>query len=199
MYIAIEGPIGVGKTTLTRHLAHALEGEALFEVVEENPFLPLFYEDPEHYAFKVQVFFLLSRYKQLEHLAQPRLFEHAVVADYLFDKDFIFASLNLEGHEWELYQELYQSLSPRIPAPDLTIYLRAPLEVLLERIRRRGRSFERGIDPGYLERLTEAYDRHFARYRGRLWVFDNSGVNYADDAAAAHWVTRQVLARASVD
>ena len=199
MYIAIEGPIGVGKTTLTRHLAQALEGEALFEVVEENPFLPLFYEDPEHYAFKVQVFFLLSRYKQLEHLAQPRLFERAVVADYLFDKDFIFASLNLEGHEWGLYQELYQSLAPRIATPDLTIYLRAPLEVLLERIRRRGRSFERGIDPGYLERLTEAYDRHFARYRGRLWVFDNTDVNYADDAAAAHWVTRQVLARASVD
>ncbi len=199
MYIAIEGPIGVGKTTLTRHLAQALEGEALFEVVEENPFLPLFYEDPEHYAFKVQVFFLLSRYKQLERLAQPRLFERAVVADYLFDKDFIFASLNLEGHEWELYQELYQSLSPRIPTPDLTIYLRAPLEVLLERIRLRGRSFERGIDPGYLERLTEAYDRHFAHYRGRLWVFDNTDVNYADDAAAAHWVTRQVLARASVD
>jgi len=199
VYIAIEGPIGVGKTTLTRHLAQALEGEALFEVVEENPFLPLFYEDPEHYAFKVQVFFLLSRYKQLEHLAQPRLFERAVVADYLFDKDFIFASLNLEGHEWGLYQELYQSLAPRIATPDLTIYLRAPLEVLLERIRRRGRSFERGIDPGYLERLTEAYDRHFARYRGRLWVFDNTDVNYADDAAAAHWVTRQVLARASVD
>ncbi|WP_457633542.1 deoxynucleoside kinase [Oceanithermus desulfurans] len=199
MYIAIEGPIGVGKTTLTRHLAQALEGEALFEVVEENPFLPLFYEDPEHYAFKVQVFFLLSRYKQLEHLAQPRLFERAVVADYLFDKDFIFASLNLAGHEWQLYQELYQSLSPRIPTPDLTIYLRAPLEVLLERIRRRGRSFERGIDPGYLQRLTAAYDRHFARYRGRLWIFDNTDVNYADDPAAAHWVTRQVLARASVD
>jgi len=199
VYIAIEGPIGVGKTTLTRHLTRALEGEALFEVVEENPFLPLFYEDPEHYAFKVQVFFLLSRYKQLEHLAQPRLFERAVVADYLFDKDFIFASLNLEGHEWGLYQELYQSLAPRIPTPDLTIYLRAPLEVLLERIRRRGRSFERGIDPGYLERLTEAYDLHFARYRGRLWVFDNTDVNYADDPAAAHWVTRQVLARASVD
>jgi len=199
VYIAIEGPIGVGKTTLTRHLAQALEGEALFEVVEENPFLPLFYEDPEHYAFKVQVFFLLSRYKQLEHLAQPRLFERAVVADYLFDKDFIFASLNLAGHEWQLYQELYQSLSPRIPTPDLTIYLRAPLEVLLERIRRRGRSFERGIDPGYLQRLTEAYDRHFARYRGRLWIFDNTDVNYADDPAAAHWVTRQVLARASVD
>lgn len=199
MYIAIEGPIGVGKTTLTRHLAQALEGEALLEVVEENPFLPLFYEDPERYAFKVQVFFLLSRYKQLERLAQPQLFEQALVADYLFDKDFIFASLNLKGHEWDLYQELYQSLAPRIPTPDLTIYLRAPLEVLLERIRRRGRSFERSIDPGYLERLTEAYDRHFARYPGRLWIFDNSDVNYADDPAAAHWVTRQVLARASVD
>jgi len=121
VYIAIEGPIGVGKTTLTRHLARALEGEALFEVVEENPFLPLFYEDPERYAFKVQVFFLLSRYKQLEQLAQPRLFENAVIADYLFDKDFIFASLNLEGHEWDLYQDLYQSLAPRLPTPDLTI------------------------------------------------------------------------------
>jgi len=199
MYIAIEGPIGVGKTTLARQLAKALEGEALFEVVEENPFLPLFYENPQHYAFKVQVFFLLSRYKQLERLSQPHLFERAIVADYLFDKDFIFASLNLEGHEWNLYQDLYQNLSPRLPTPDLTIYLRAPLEILLERIRRRGRSFERNIDPDYLNRLSRAYDEHFSRYGGRLWTFDNSDVNYADDPAAAHWVTRQVLARASVD
>ncbi len=199
MYIAIEGPIGVGKTTLTRHLAQALEGEALYEVVEENPFLPLFYEDPQHFAFKVQVFFLLSRYKQLQPLAQPPLFEGAVIADYLFDKDYIFASLNLQGNEWELYQDLYQNLAPRIPAPDLTIYLRAPLSVLLERIRRRGRDFERDIDPGYLERLSRSYDEHFSTYRGRLWVFDNSDVNYAADPEAAHWVTRQVLARASVD
>ncbi|AEB11510.1 deoxynucleoside kinase [Marinithermus hydrothermalis] len=195
MYIAIEGPIGVGKTTLARHLADHLNAELLLEVVEENPFLPLFYQDPQRYAFKVQVFFLLSRYKQLLPLSQPSLFTGAVVADYLFDKDYIFASLNLKDAEWELYADLYAHLSPKLPAPDLTIYLRAPVPVLLERIHRRGRPFEREISPEYLTRLTEAYDRHFERYPHPLWVLDNTEINYAENPADREWVAREVLQR----
>lgn len=195
MYVAIEGVIGVGKTTLTRLLAERLGVQPLLEVVEENPFLPVFYEDPVRYGFKVQVFFLLSRYKQLLPLAQPDLFSRGVVADYLFDKDAIFAAMNLSGDEWALYSDLYSHLSPRIPAPDLTIYLRAPLGVILERIRRRGRSFEANIDPGYLERLGHAYDHHFATYANPLWVVEADQIDYANDPTDQDWIAREVHKR----
>ncbi|WP_243028129.1 deoxynucleoside kinase [Thermus albus] len=178
MYIAIEGPIGAGKTTLARLLAERLGAEPLLEVVEENPFLPLFYQDPKGYAFKTQVFFLLSRYRQLSRLRERPLFG-GVVADYLFDKDAIFASLNLEGSEWELYLDLYRELSPRLPPPDLTIYLRAPVPVLLERIQKRGRPFEEGMDPAYLEALSQAYERHFARYPHPLLVLEAEKLDYS--------------------
>ncbi|TBH20722.1 deoxynucleoside kinase [Thermus thermamylovorans] len=179
MYIAIEGPIGAGKTTLARLLAERLGAEPLLEVVEENPFLPLFYGDPRGYAFKTQVFFLLSRYRQLAPLRERPLFG-GVVADYLFDKDAIFASLNLEGPEWDLYLDLYRELSPRLPPPDLTVYLKAPVPVLLERIRKRGRPFEKGMDPGYLEALSQAYERHFARYPHPLLVLPTEGLDYTE-------------------
>lgn len=178
VYIAIEGPIGAGKTTLARLLAEQLEAETLLEVVEENPFLPLFYQDRKRYAFKTQVFFLLSRYRQLSRLRERPLFG-GVVADYLFDKDAIFASLNLEGPEWDLYLDLYRELSPRLPPPDLTLYLRAPVGVLLERIRKRGRPFEEGMDPTYLEVLSEAYERHFARYPHPLLVLEAEALDFS--------------------
>lgn len=178
MYVAIEGPIGVGKTTLAQLLAERLGAEPLLEVVEENPFLPLFYQDRRRYAFKAQVFFLLSRFRQLSRLRERPLFG-GVVADYLLDKDAIFASLNLEGPEWDLYLELYQELSPRLPPPDLTIYLRAPVPVLLKRIQKRGRPFEEGMDPLYLEALTEAYERHFARYPHPLLVLEADRLDYS--------------------
>ena len=115
--IVTEGPIGAGKTSLSQLLADALGARLLLEVVEDNPFLAKFYHDPEHYAFSTQTFFLLSRYKQMQELTQGTLFYGATVADYLFDKDFIFASLNLQGDEWELYQGLYTQLSPKLPRP----------------------------------------------------------------------------------
>lgn len=194
MYIAIEGVIGVGKTTLARLLAERLGAECLLEVVEENPFLPLFYQDPVRYGFKVQVFFLLSGTSSC-CLAQPSLFTGGVVADYLFDKDAIFAAMNLSGAEWELYNDLYRSLAPKIPTPDLTIYLRAPLPVILERIRRRGRVFEKQIEPEYLARLHEFYEHHFATYPHALWVLETQDFNFAELEADQDWVVRQVQAR----
>lgn len=167
------------------------------EVVEENPFLAPFYQDPVGYGFKVQVFFLLSRYKQLLPLAQPDLFGRGVVADYLFDKDAIFASMNLSGSEWDLYQDLYGHLSPRIPAPDLTIYLRAPLRTLLERIHRRGRTFEQDMKGEYLETLSAAYEKHFASYPHPLWVINNHDIDYASDPDTQNWVVQQVQKRMS--
>jgi deoxyadenosine/deoxycytidine kinase len=165
-------------------------------VVEENPFLPLFYQDPLRYGFKVQVFFLLSRYKQLLPLSQPSLFR-GTVADYLFDKDAIFAAMNLSGAEWDLYNEIYCTLAPKIPTPDLTIYLRAPVEVLLERIKRRGRSFEQDMQAEYLERLSESYQRHFTTYPHPLWTVEADQVNYADSEHDQSWMVRQVQERLS--
>ncbi len=191
VYVAIEGPIGVGKTTLARLLAERLGAEPLLEVVEENPFLPLFYQDRRRYAFKTQVFFLLSRYRQLAPLRERPLFG-GVVADYLFDKDAIFASLNLEGPEWDLYLDLYRELSLKLPPPDLTVYLKAPIPVLLERIRKRGRPFEEGMDPGYLETLSQAYERHFARYPHPLLVLEADRLDYSQPGPDQEEVVAQV-------
>lgn len=163
-YIAIEGCIGVGKTTLTKALAARFDGSELMETVEENPFLMEFYKDIASQAFKTQMFFLLSRYKQQQSLAQRNLFSKTVVADYFIAKDHIFAELTLKGQEFKLYQQMYQALFHSIHVPDLIIYLRAPLDVILERIQRRGRSFEKDIDPKYLAELMDAYDRYFSEF-----------------------------------
>jgi deoxyguanosine kinase len=163
-YVAIEGCIGVGKTTLTRLLSSAFHARTVLEVVEENPFLPDFYRDKEANAFKTQVFFLLSRFKQQEQLAQEDLFQKNTVADYLFDKDRIFAELTLSDSELSLYHSVFAALIRQVRAPDAVIYLHAPLDIALERIRRRGRSFEVDMDRGYLEDLVAAYNHFFASY-----------------------------------
>ncbi|MBB6096624.1 hypothetical protein HNR42_000036 [Deinobacterium chartae] len=182
MYIVVEGPIGVGKTSLARLLAER-EGASLnLEVVEENPFLPGFYQDPERYGFQVQVFFLLSRFKQLQSLLQGELFHRSVVADYLFDKDFIFAAMNLRDSEFDLYSDLYSHLKPRVGEPDLVIYLRAETDLLLERIARRGRAFERDMPAEYLAELTRRYDEYFRTYSGRLLAIDAHGYDFVNDA-----------------
>ena len=168
MYVVVEGPIGVGKTSLARRLAQRYGAELHLEVVEENPFLAHFYDSPDSYAFQVQVYFLLSRFKQLSGLAQAGLFSQNVVGDYLFNKDFIFASMNLKDAEFALYQDLYQHLSPRLPLPDLVVYLRAEPGELLRRIARRQRSFEAGMPADYLSELTRRYDEYFRSYPGRV-------------------------------
>jgi len=178
-YIALEGCIGVGKTTLTHLLARQLGGRVILEVVEENPFLPLFYTDRVAHAFKTQLFFLLSRFRQQESLVQEDLFSRGVVSDYLFAKDRIFASLTLSSSEMALYDQLYGVLNTRIVKPDLVIFLQAPLQNILERIKQRGRAFEQNIDVGYLAALIEAYQQFFAHYSETpLLVVDTADMNF---------------------
>ncbi len=163
-YIVVEGVIGAGKTSLCRLLAQSLDARLTLEVVEENPFLPRFYEDRAAYAFVTQNFFLLSRYQQQMELIQLELFSGTLVADYLFAKDRIFANINLADDELRLYERLASILEERIRPPDLVVYLQASTEVLMERIRWRGRSYERDMDEGYIQTLNEAYNYFFFHY-----------------------------------
>ena len=179
--MVVEGPIGVGKTSLSRRLAARYGAELKLEVVEENPFLALFYENPAAYSFQVQVFFLLSRFKQLSSLSQGGLWQGSVVGDYLFAKDFIFAAMNLRDHEFALYNDLYTHLSPRLPTPDLVVYLRAEPEVLLRRIEKRGRPFEQDMQAAYLTDLTERYDDYFRSYAGNLLTVEADAIDFVND------------------
>ncbi|HSG05255.1 MAG TPA: deoxynucleoside kinase, partial [Nitrospiria bacterium] len=146
-YIVIEGPIGVGKTSLVKILARELNGRVLLEQTEDNPFLKEFYKDPKRFGFQTQIFFLLSRYRHLQEISQMDLFNRTTVTDYFFPKDRIFASINLQPSELALYQQLYSLLDPTIPTPDLVIYLQASTEVLLSRVEKRGREYEEPILP----------------------------------------------------
>ncbi|MBI1823467.1 MAG: deoxynucleoside kinase [Nitrospirae bacterium] len=163
-YIAIEGPIGVGKTTLAQMLAKELKGRAILEKVDENPFLAKFYHQPEHYAFQTQLFFLFSRYRQQQELFQLDLFSKSTVLDYLFARDQIFASINLNDEEFVLYQQIQQLLQGQIPKPDLVIYLQAEPKTLFQRIKKRGREFEKEIEEDYLNLLIENYNQFFFNY-----------------------------------
>ena len=180
-YIAVEGPIGVGKTALARRLATEFGARLLLEQVEENPFLRRFYDDPEKYAFQTQLNFLLERYRQQQELTQVELFQQGLVADYLFAKDGIFAALTLAPDEFHLYQQIFQLLDRRLPRPDLVIYLEARADVLLRRLRKRDREFERGIRPEYLERLTEAFRAYFHQYtEAPLLVVNSSDIDFVE-------------------
>lgn len=164
-YIVVEGVIGVGKTSLTKLLATRTSGRLNLEVVEENPFLSSFYKDRSAYAFQTQIFFLLSRFRQQQHLFQHDLFSATMISDYLFAKDRIFANLNLSDDELVLYNQLAGILEQRVLKPDLVIYLQARTEVLQQRIRWRGRAFEQDMDDGYLNALNGAYSYFFHHYK----------------------------------
>jgi deoxyadenosine/deoxycytidine kinase/NTP pyrophosphatase (non-canonical NTP hydrolase) len=177
-YIAIEGAIGVGKTTLARFLGEGLSAELLLEVFEENPFLSDFYADRARYAFQTQIFFLLSRYRQQHSVIADTINHRPLVSDYLFAKDWLFAHLNLAGDELAMYERVHAILGEQIPAPALVVYLKASTDTLMERIAFRDRSYERQMARSYLDDLRLAYDRFFADYaESPVLVLDTDGLD----------------------
>lgn len=182
-YIVVEGPIGAGKTTLAQALAERLEARLIAEVAEENPFLASFYADRKKHAFQAQLFFLLSRFQQQQALFQQDLFTQSTVADYLFARDRVYASLTLSPAELALYDRVYELLGARTVKPDLVVYLQARTDVLLGRVRRRGRDFERSIDGAYLDALAKAYGDFFFHYEETpLLVVNTSDVDLDSNA-----------------
>ena len=172
-FIAIEGVIGAGKTSLTKVLANKMHAGTIFEEFEENPFLTKFYADPKKYAFHTQMYFLMSRYRKQREIAQIDLFNARVITDYLFVKDRIFAEVNLNEEEFALYDKIYAILAVDVPRPDLVVYLQAGPEALYKRIRQRGRPYERDIDFEYIERLCEAYNTFFFHYNSSPMLIVN--------------------------
>ena len=163
-YVVVEGPIGAGKTSLARRLAPRLAADLLLEQPAENPFIGRFYQDMARYALPTQLFFLFQRARMIEPLRQPDMFSRATVADFILDKDLLFARVTLSSDEFALYQKIYEALRPQAPAPDLVIYLQAQPAVLAERVRRRAAAFERGLSEEYLALLADSYARFFYHY-----------------------------------
>jgi deoxyadenosine/deoxycytidine kinase len=193
-FIAIDGVIGVGKTTLAEYLARRFNGHAVLEMFEENPFLESFYSNPNRWAFHTQLSFLASRFKQQQAIREGDLFRSFVVSDYTFDKDRIFAHLNLNGDERQLYDTLFATMEPVVPQPDLIIYLQSNPDRLMRNIALRGREYERKIKREYIESLVEAYDYYFFRYIGSPLLIVNAVeldfVKYPDDLDE---IVRQIL------
>lgn len=183
-YIVVEGPIGVGKTSLARRLADALDCELVLEQPEENPFLERFYRSRKHYALPTQLFFLFQRLRQLQGIKQSDMFSPTRVADFLLEKDALFAQVTLDDDELHLYQQVYKQMSPNAATPDLVIYLQAPVDVLLERVRRRGVEHERLIEPEYMQQLVEAYTGFFYKYTSApLLIVNAAEINFVDREA----------------
>ena len=193
-YIVVEGPIGAGKTSLARQLADHLDADMLLEQPEDNPFLPRFYDDMQRFALPTQLTFLFQRVDQLRHLMQVDMFREPTVSDFLLDKDPLFARLNLSDDEYALYDKVYRHLRPQTPTPDLVIYLQAPVDTLLARVRMRGVSFEQSIPDEYLARLADAYARYFYQYDDApLLIINSERLNFVDNPSHL----RMLLARVS--
>ena len=193
-YIVTEGPVGVGKTSLTSLLADELGARLILEQAEENPFLTQFYKDPARYRFQTQMFFLLSRFSQQQEMTQPDLFTSITISDYLFDKDRIFAYLNLDDNELALYEQFYKVLEPKIVQPDLVIFLQADTDTLLRRIKQRGRSFEKEIGLDYIAAVNEAYNQFFFRYTDTpLLVINTSDIDFVHRREDLDDLLKQVL------
>lgn len=181
-HLAVEGVIGVGKTSLANLLAERLNARLVLEQFEENPFLPDFYDDPQRYAFQTQLFFLLSRYRQQQDIRQPDLFHRLVITDYMFVKDRLFASLNLEEKEMTLYDSVARLLEKTAAQPDMVIYLQADTSRLMERIGQRGRNYERQISRNYLDALNEVYNEYFFRFQDcPLMIINTNDIDFVND------------------
>lgn len=192
-YIVVEGPIGVGKSSLARLLAEHTGADTLLEQPADNPFLASFYQDRRRWALATQLFFLFQRVNQLTGLKQLDLFERSTVADFLFEKDPLFAALNLADEELLLYQRIYAHLAPQVPVPDLVIYLQAPVQTLVARVRRRGAAFEHGITEDYLARLSQAYTRFFHDYTAApLLMVNSANLNFVDRPADFALLLRRI-------
>lgn len=178
-FIVVEGPIGVGKTSLAQILSKELKGRLILERPEENPFLPSFYKERKRFAFQAQLFFLMSRYRQHKELSQIDLYDKVVICDYLFQKDRIFANLNLDDDELALYNQVYSLLNPYIPDPDLILFLQASTDVLMERIGLRGKDYEKGISFEYLDELNQAYTNFFFHHSSSpLLVIETTDIDF---------------------
>jgi deoxyadenosine/deoxycytidine kinase len=193
-YIAIEGVIGAGKTTLARMLSERLFARLVLENFEENPFLPKFYEDPERFAFQTQIYFLLSRYRQQQELFQTDLFHSHIISDYIFEKDKIFAYLTLRDDELKLYENLLNAIEKTIPQPDLVIYLQSSVGRLMENIRKRGRQMEKNMSDEYIKELNEAYNYFFFRYKSSpLLIVKSTDIDFVNNEEHFEDLLTQIL------
>jgi deoxyadenosine/deoxycytidine kinase len=201
-YVAVEGVIGAGKTTLAMKLGETLGGRVVLEQFEENPFLKDFYRDPERYAFQTQIFFLLTRYKQQRELFQADLFHRFLITDYIFQKDKIFAYLNLADEELKLYETLVGSIEHNIPSPDLVIYLQSGVPRLMQNIRQRARSYESAMPESYIKDLNEAYNYYFFRYKATpLLIVNATEIDFVNNRDHYEDLVREILrpSRAAVE
>ncbi len=192
-FIVIEGPIGVGKTSLAKRLAESFGSELLLEGADENPFLDRFYQNPRSVALQTQLFFLFQRAKQLQDLRQTDMFQPVRIADFIMEKDKLFAEITLDPEEFKLYEQVYQHVTLDAPIPDLVIYLQAPVEVLLKRVSKRGRAYEKYMEAGYLEQIVQSYTRFFYDYaRSPLLIVNAAEIDLVSNEADYQLLLEQI-------